>query len=173
MAQDQLESALRSLVSEHGFDQVKQSLHEIGNTDLQLELGRCGKNPLAATVAKQSRKSRAKLTAPEYVAKMDLPSGKLSLIGELGARFHDKSFLPTFGDIANFCHAHQMDVPASKTRANAVPRVFRCLSRMEDDDLRRIIDDEMFSGPSRLGPISDAIRRNGRGRTNVNTGDHQ
>ena len=168
MIQDHLEAALRSLVSEHGFEQVKQSLHEIGSTDPQLELGRCGKDSPAATVAKQSRKSRAKLAAPEYVAKMDLPLGKRSLIGDLAMRFHEKSFLPTFGDIANFCHAHHMNVPASKTRANAVPRVFKCLAGMEDDDLHRIIDDEMFSGPSRLGPISDAIRRNGRAKANAN-----
>ena len=169
MAQSHLESALRSLVSEHGLERVKRCLHEVENSDQLSEPRQYGTEPLTSTATKKTRASRAKLTAPEYVAKMDLPPGKQSLIGELAIRFHDKSFLPSFGDIANFCHAHEMNVPASKTRVNSVPRVFRCLARMEDDEIYRIINDELFSGPSRLGPIADAIRRNGRSNSTITT----
>ena len=169
MAQAHLEVALRSLVSEHGLEQVKRCLHEVENSEPLLEPRRHGTAQLRSMAAKKTGTNRSKLTAPEYVAKMDLPLGKQSLIGELAMRFHDKSFLPTFGDIANFCHAHQMNVPASKARASSVPRVFKCLAGMEDDEIYRIINDQLFSGPSRLGPIADAIRRNGRANSAVTT----
>ena len=87
------------------------------------------------------------------------------MVVELAGRFQDKSFLPTFGDIANFCHFYQIDKPASKSRASAIPRVFKFIASMEADDVRIILDQGMFSGPSRLGPIADAIRRNGRAST--------
>ena len=83
---------------------------------------------------------------------------------ELAQRFHSKSFLPTFGDIANFCQTYNIDVPASKSRASAIPRVFKFIAAMEADEIQRMLDEGMFSGPARLGPIADAIRRNGRGR---------
>lgn len=167
MERSHLKATLRSLVLEHGFEQVEQCLHEIDNADLQLELRQRNEEPLTGMATSQSNKRRAKLTAPEYVAKMDLPLERQSLISELATRFHDKSFLPAFGDIANFCHAHEIDVPASKTRINAIPRVFKYLAGMEDEEIHRIINDGMFSGPSRLGPIAEAIRRNGRANSVV------
>ena len=81
---------------------------------------------------------------------------------ELANRFQDKAFLPTFGDVVNFCQAYGIEEPASRSRANAIPRVFKHLASMEADEIKRIVDWGMFSGPSRLGPIADAIRRNGR-----------
>ena len=122
--------------------------------------------PLAVNGAdkpKKARKRSSKLNATEYAAKMELPPDKQSAIVKLAERFERKAFLPTFGDIANFCQMHDINVPASKTRANAIPRVFKFLATdTEVDELQRILDDGMFSGPSRLGPIADAIRQNGR-----------
>ena len=84
-------------------------------------------------------------------------------MSELATRFDAKLFLPSFGDIRDFCDIYGMDVPGSKARASAIPRVFKRLASMEVADIQRIIYNGHFSGPSRLGPISDAIRRNGRG----------
>ena len=105
--------------------------------------------------------SRAK-SAPEYVAKMDYDPEKWPALSELAKRFQDKSFLPTFGDIRNFCQVYEIDVPASKSRASAIPRVFKCIATMDSGEIQRIVDNRLFSGPARLGPIADAIRKNGR-----------
>ena len=62
---------------------------------------------------------------------MELPLEKEPAIVALANRFQDKSFLPTFGDIANFCQIYGIDEPASKSRASAIPRVFKFIASME------------------------------------------
>ena len=100
--------------------------------------------------------------AVEYASRLDLPPEKKRVVVELAERFENKSFLPTFGDIANFCGIYGIDAPTSKSRSSAIPRVFRLIAAMETDKIQRILDSGLFSGPSRLGPISDAIRRNAK-----------
>ena len=70
--------------------------------------------------------------------------------------------MPTFGDIRIFCEVYGIDEPASKSRASAIPRIFKFIATMSSDEVQGILDDGMFSGPSRVGPIADAIRENGR-----------
>ncbi|MYC08115.1 MAG: hypothetical protein F4X57_13240 [Chloroflexi bacterium] len=113
--------------------------------------------------ARSPRIKKSKPNAAEYADKMELRPDKQDAITALAERFERKDFLPTFGDIRNFCDIYGIDVPASKTRASAIPRVFKFLANeMEADEVQRILDYDLFSGPSRLGPIADAIRRNGR-----------
>ena len=162
MTQANLKDVLHSMVLEYGFEQVNKSLMEVRSSTYHLQkpkskTGRSDKG----TVRKAGRRKPG-ITASQYVAKMELPSEKEAPVIELAGRFEDKSFLPTFGDIANFCQIYGIDELASKSRASAIPRVFKFLAAMEPGDIRRIIYDGLFSGPSRLGPIADAIRRNGR-----------
>ena len=162
MAKAKLKDTLRLMVHQYGFEQVDRSLREIRLADRQL------KNSTQSSVLPDNeamtkpQKKRAKVNAPEYVAKMELSSEKKPITVELANRFENKAFLPTFGDIRNFCQIYGIDEPASKSRASAIPRVFKFIATMETDEIQRILDDGMFSGPSQLGPIADAIRRNGR-----------
>ena len=164
MLDTKLETHLRSLVRRYGLGQVKQCLGEIGlsssgpETSNQDSPGADGD-----TVTKSVNKKNVKVTATEYVSKLECTPEKKQVMIELAKRFQDKCFLPTFGDISNFCRVCGIDEPVSKSRANAIPRVFKFISTMDTDVLQRMLDDEMFSGPSRLAPISDAIRSNGRG----------
>ena len=86
------------------------------------------------------------------------------MVMELARRFDEKSFMPTFADIADFCCTYDIDEPMSKSRASAVPRVFRAIAAMEIEDVQMLLDYGAFSGPARLGPIADAIARNSRAR---------
>ncbi len=164
MTNSKLETTLRPIVQEHGLGSVLEALGKIASEqDAQSAL------PLAVNGAdkpakpRKARKRSPKLNAIEYAAKMELASDKQAAIVELAERFERKDFLPTFGDIRNFCDIHGIDVPASKTRASSIPRVFKFLANeMDAREAQRILDDGMFSGPSQLGPIADAIRRNGR-----------
>lgn len=168
MTHTRLEHTLRSMVRQYGFEQVDQCLHEIGLPEHQSVDSKGNTRPPDGCVALGIGNKRAKVTAPEHVAKMELPLEKEPAIVALANRFQDKSFLPTFGDIANFCQIYGIDEPASKSRASAIPRVFKFIASMEANEIQRILDDGMFSGPSRLGPIADAIRRSGRAKATVN-----
>ena len=68
----------------------------------------------------------------------------------------------TFGDIAHFCSVYDIEVPASRSRASAISRVFSTIAAMSAEDIQILVDYGAFSGPARLGPISDAIARRSR-----------
>ena len=165
MTQAKLKDALRSMIKKYGLEQVYEHLHEIQAAEPYLKQPLHQPTPSNGSHDKQKVTRKPKPTAPQYVAKMGLPYEKEQPVAHLAGRFQEKSFLPTFGDIANFCQIYGIDVPASNSRASAIPRVFKFIASMETDDIRRILDEGMFSGPSRLGPIADAIRRNGRAST--------
>ena len=157
-----LKDTLRLIVRQYGFEQVDRSLREIHLADRQLKSSKQGRVSADNDTATMPEKKRAQVNAPEYVSKMELSSEKEPIVVELAKRFENKAFLPTFGDIRNFCQIYGIDEPASKSRVSAIPRVFKFITAMEASEIQKILDDGMFSGPSRLGPIADAIRRSGR-----------
>ena len=165
MTQAELKDTLRTMVVEYGFEQVNKSLMEVRTSTYPVQKPKANTGRSDRDAVKKAGKRKRKVTASQSVAKMELPQDKEKFVIELAERFEKKTFLPTFGDISNFCQIYGIDEPASKSRASAIPRVFKFIASMEASDIRRIIDDGLFSGPSRLGPIADAIRRNGRART--------
>ena len=162
MTQTDLKDTLRSMVREHGLEQVERYLGELARSEHDKDSIERNVKSSPRVAAKRSSKRRPKPTASQYLARMEVSPEKGELVSELAGRFDAKSFLPAFGDVVNFCLSYRVDLPASRSRANAIPRVFKLLASLEVDEIRRIIDEGLFSGPSRLGPIADAIRRNGR-----------
>lgn len=154
-----IEAALRPIVRQYGLGRVLESLGKIADAQRESSV------QAGADREKKPKKRSVKATALEYVSKLELSSEKIAPVVDLAERFERKAFLPTFGDIAHFCQIYGIEVPASKTRASAIPRVFKHIASMETEEIQRMLDDGLFSGPSRLGPIADAIRRNGRGST--------
>ena len=155
MPNQKLDAALRRIVDEHGLGSVLEALGKIASSDdAQQENGGKPKP--------RRRKAKPKPTAPAYVAKMDLPADKQQAVAELAERFERKAFLHSFWEIAHFCEAYGVELPASRTRASAIPRVFKFIAGLDAAEIQKISDSGMFAGPSRLGPIADAIRRNGR-----------
>ena len=163
-ALDEIEvrNALVGIVDEHGVEWVRESLREFESVERRP--ARYSRDSTSANGSSKSGKtrSRPRSTATEYVAKMTLQPEAATAVAELANRFEKKTFLPTFGYIDKFCGIYGIDVPASRSRASAIPRVFKFLASMDADDVQKLVDRRMFSGPSRLGPIADAIRRNGR-----------
>ena len=159
MTRDRLAASLRELVREHGLEQVSRSLDEIGElggpaADAASRTGR----PAQRAAVKRGKQKRA-TTALERVQKMDLPRETADSVVELARRFDEKSFMPTFADITHFCQVYDIDEPLSKSRVSAIPRVFRAIAVMDAEDIQILLDYGAFSGPSRLGPIADAIAR--------------
>ena len=159
MTGDRLAASLRELVQEHGLEQVSRSLHEIGGLDGPAEDAVPSTGRSAQSAAGRMGKQKRAATALERVEKMDLPRETADRVVELARRFDEKTFMPTFGDIAHFCQVYNVDEPSSKSRASAIPRVFRAIGAMDAEDIQMLLDYGAFSGPSRLGPIADAIAR--------------
>ena len=159
MTGDQLVTSLRELVREHGLEQVSRSLHEIGGLSGQSQgtVPNTGRPVQRASGTRGQR--RSVVTALERVEKMDLPSETADSVRQLAKRFDEKSFMPTFADIARFCHVYGVEEPKSRSRASAISRVFGTIAAMDAEDMRTLLDYGAFSGPSRLRPISDAIAR--------------
>lgn len=113
---------------------------------------------------------KSRPTVTEYVARMNISPDRRAPALELAGRFEDKSFLPTYADIRNFCRIYGIEVPVSKARAGAIPRIFKFVAAMEAADIQRLLDENAFSGPARLGPLAEAIRKNGRAARNAKPG---
>ncbi len=146
MIEAKLKDTLRLMIRQYGFERVDRSLREIGCSEHRLESSeQCKMSPDKGKATKPAKRM-ARVTAAEYVAKMELSPEKSPEVVELAKRFQDKSFLPTFGDVRNFCQVYGIDEPASKSRASAIPRVFKFIAAMGTDDVHRILDDGMFSG---------------------------
>ena len=162
MVESNLEHTLRLMVRRYGFEEVSRCLREMEIADhLSGRSGQARRKKTSsdsAPAARFKKKRSGTITAPEYAAKMDVSPEKGALLAELAIRFDDKSFLPAFGDVRNFCQIYRIDEPASRSRASAIPRIFKFMAAMETDDLRRVLDKRTFAGPSRLAPIADAIR---------------
>lgn len=155
-----LKDMLCLMVDRHGPEQVDRALREVVSVHRRKNSNKAKASSKNSAKAKPEKK---KTTAPEYVAKMDLSSEKKRGLAELAKRFEEKNFLPSFHSIREFCQIYEIAEPASKSRVSALPRVFKFIATLETSDIQRILDSGLFSGPSRLGPIADAIMRNGRG----------
>lgn len=164
MSQTDIKVALHNIVQQYGFESVHNELHQIRAAEPSQVVDFGSLTPTSKIRKGHKSTGKPKVTAPQYVSKMDLPIDKEPLVAAVAERFQGKAFLPTIGDIGNFCQIYGIDMPASRTRANAIPRLFKFIAAMESDDISRLLNDGAFSGPSRLGPIADAIRRNGRAR---------
>ena len=156
MTDSRLKNTLLSMVRRYGFQQVDKSLHEISYADHQIEISKTNRKLSNDPRTVGLNKKKGRPNASEYVAKMELSSDRAPAVMELAGRFDEKSFLPSIGDVRRFCEIYEINVP--KSRASAIPRVFKCIATMNAADITQIVDRCMFSGPSRLGPIADAIR---------------
>lgn len=159
MKDTDLKTQLRSLVDHYGTEEIERTLKTIADSGRR---SAARKHEPNGAVQRSGQRGRTRTTAPEYVAKMDLSAERRTAALALAGRFEEKSFLPTCADIRDFCEAYDIVAPASRSRAGAVARIFKFVATMDAGELQRLLDENAFSGPSRLGPIAEAIRQNGR-----------
>lgn len=155
---DLLSSLLRVLVDEWGYESVRDRLDTLSviNEAQPMEVSRGKKQ--------RSGGNAEKPTASMLAAKISLPQEQKYLIQNLAERYDSKLFLPTAGDIRYFFEIHGEAAPSSKQRSEAFRRVLKVLSSMQENALRKLIEDDAHGGPSRLGPLSEAIRTVGEQR---------
>ena len=157
MAKKDLRIALGSIVEQYGFDTVSQALHEIEPAGGRPS-ARGGARARSQTRRTRGRPTKRRLSAIEYVQAMEVQAERAAVVRRAAEEFERRAFLPTLGDIRSFCEAYGLEELKSNSRSSGIPRIFKLLATTEVADLERILDDRLFSGPTELGPIADAIR---------------
>jgi len=87
-----------------------------------------------------------------------MPNGRKDLLLKLATRFEQKRFLPALADVRNFLERRSNATEAVHARDTGMSKVFGILITLSDDELENLIQDDIYSGPSKLGPLSDAIK---------------
>ena len=165
MREDQLSKTLRAMVLEHGIERVERMLNEIRKSPAGIEVdGRSAPSPVRDFKAGAGRPKRVRTSASVHVSKLKVPDETKRILEEVAVRYEEKAFLPTSGEIRNFCSIYGIEVPASSSRVSAVPRIFRHLATLGPQEIRSMLREGSFSGPSRLAPIAAAIRRSSEHR---------
>jgi hypothetical protein len=76
---------------------------------------------------------------------------------ELALRFDQRQFLPNLSDVREFLIMMGERPAAMKDRAEAFRLLLKALSVLPPERVARLANSAIHSGPSQLGPLSDAI----------------
>jgi hypothetical protein len=136
-----LDTELRSLIAKYGLAAISSKLREIRGT---------------------KPRQASKRTAFAYVHDLVVPDERKARLLELASLFDTKQILPTLADARNFLESLGARSAAIRARPASVPIVFSYLASLPDARFEQIVSDGSVSGPSRLGPIADAIKANSR-----------
>lgn len=145
-----LEDFLRLLIKRWGYGAVLQQLSDLEHSKPKTPHG---------VVKEKYRQHRLK--PRDYVEKISLSGRKKDLLLELATRFENRQFLPTIGHVKDFLERKHVHVNSLRGRSAAIPKIIEILSDLPDESLETILGDDNYSGPSRLGPLSDAIKARG------------
>ncbi len=108
---------------------------------------------------RRPRKKTEKPTASTMASKISIQPEKKQLIQILAERYDSKLFLPTAGDIRYFFEMQrEISPPSNKQRVDKFQYVLEILLNMQESTLQKIIENNLYSGPAQLGPLSDAMR---------------
>jgi hypothetical protein len=144
---------LQTLVEEWGYENVA------------LELSHTNRHSLRRSIEphESARSSdRKKPTPTEQVERALLDPQRREPLLQLAKRYEVKQFLPNVAAAREFL-AMLGEFPGQiKDRDHAFRVLLRCLLQLPMERLRQITDSSLYSGPSQLGPISDAIAAAGQ-----------
>lgn len=149
-----LNRLLRTLVQEWGHREVEAALRRLSE-----EEGRADAHRPTTDGPEASRRTRTatKLPASEQVARAHLPKPQEAAMLELAIRFDQRQFLPSLSDVREFLVMMGERPGAMKDRSEAFRRLLKALSALPPERLERLANSALHSGPSQLGPLSDAI----------------
>ena len=153
MKDETLTTILHALILECGVDRVEREVLK-----LREHISNSGSHD-QKTAATKSRRTRARMTAVTFAENLDVSEETRRLLTQLAEKYDAYEFLPTISDIKEFCLNYDLNLNTKPSRRTAISRIFRHLSRIPSTELHDMIRSNLFSGPTRLGPISDAIRR--------------
>lgn len=143
-----LRSLLASLLREWDYDLVRQCLIEVHAEQAQ--------RPTQASDRRTGKEHR-RPTASEVVGRAEVDAAQLSTLQVFATRFDAKAFLPTAADVRHFLEMRGRDPGVVKHRQDAFRKVLDVLLSMPIDELEHLRASNAHSGPTKLGPLADAI----------------
>ncbi len=138
---------VNALVREWGADEVLRALSQLSASD---------KNGLLSERGMASRQKRL-LSAVDQIEQSDLAEAQKAALRDIAELFDRKLFLPNTADVREFLIMASHRPGAIKNRSDAFRLLLKALKSFSSDQLERLAKTSRHAGPSRLGPLSDAI----------------
>lgn len=152
-----LRALLVPLLREWGHDTVQQCLAEL--------LYQESRDDLHAVDAPKPAKEHRRPTAIELVERHDISdAARKDQIRALAAKFDAKGFLPSASDVRDFLGMRGHDPGRIKHRGESFRQVLPVLLDMANDEIEDLRTSAVHSGPTQLGPLSEAIKAVGASR---------
>lgn len=145
-----LQKLIDTLVDEWGPEEVQDAVTRASSS-------RAPRQPALTKGQRVSPNPTPRSTAAELVEKASIQDSKREPILVLANKFDNKEFLPRISDVREFIILTGQRPRAIKDRVDAFPVLLKLLNQLPIEQLQRIARVPSHSGPTQLGPISDAI----------------
>lgn len=151
-----LDALIKALIEEWGREKVEASIkHVCGEM-----ADRPQKRPLP-----EGRFGKHASTALSVASRIEIDDERRKLILEIAERYDQREFLPNMEDWKEFMILAGRRSGGARTRTDAFKLMLPHLRGLSVHQLNELIEFSRNTGPSRLGPISDAISEAGRRRS--------
>jgi hypothetical protein len=147
-----LENLLRVLLREWGLVKVQDALARLSASPDENANG----------IENNKKSKPRKLRAVEQVERAPLSPNQIPFLSELARRFDQKQFLPSTSDVREFLIMIGERPSGLKDRSQAFRELLKALIKYSPERLEKLASRSRHSGPSELGPLSDAIRSAGQ-----------
>lgn len=146
-----LTSMLAVLVDEWGVDRVYAALSD-------LEDAKSTRNRVISGGAKRSRSTGA---FSGIIEDLHVEQRMHELLRRAASSYAARQFLPSVGDVRHFLSVHGAEEVNFKDRTSAARYVLGALSKLDIASAQAALNNPSFAGPSKLAPLSSAIRTAG------------
>jgi hypothetical protein len=146
-----LNKLLQALVEEWGKEEV---LAAVARTSA---ISTGAKFVSAHHGAQRINTSSVRLNAAQQVEQTTAVGNQRELLLTIADRFDRKEFLPSVADVREFIMMTGKQPGSVKDRKDAFRVILSLLLDLPQDRLHQVLRTALTSGPSQLGPISDAI----------------
>jgi hypothetical protein len=146
-----LNELLKTLVDEWGHEEVAAAL-----ADTAISSGD-SMNRRASSLQPHSSRGKRRLSATAQIERAAVEGERKEVLLQLAERYDRKQFLPSVADVREFLIMMGARPIGMKGRMDAFRVLLQSLIRLPDERLRQFVHTAQHSGPSELGPLSDAI----------------
>ena len=143
-----LNKLLQTLVDEWGHEKVAGALARVTVSP---------DDPSAHRASLRASQKGVRPSATEQIERAALDGEQKDALLQLAARYDSKQFLPSVTDVREFLIMNGERPIDMKDRKDAFRILLRSLLQLPVDRLKQFASTALHSGPSQLGPISDAI----------------
>lgn len=112
----------------------------------------------------QKRRQSKRPTAVQLVGKTNQPGDRREFLMEIASKYDEKRFLPTLGDVREFLAMAGDRRRSIKDRSEGFRLLLDSTKELPLEELQHLAATTAFSGPSQLGPLSEAIAASGEAR---------